>query len=180
MSRLRSASSHHGSKRRDPALEERVRSALRGIDPELASSVRAGWNHRMRTTAGIALLSTKEIWLNPALREISEAEVGRTLLHELAHLLAQHRNGRRRLRPHGSEWRVACRDLGIPDESRTHRFPFQGRRLRRRYRLECPSCGLVYKRVRPPKRRLACLACCRAHHGGLYSEKFRFVVKRLE
>ena len=37
-------------------------------------------------------------------------EVDRTLRHELAHLLAQWRVGRRRIAPHGKEWRQACRD----------------------------------------------------------------------
>ena len=72
-----------------------------------------GWNARMRTTAGVAVASRWEIWLNPALRGISPHEVERTLLHELAHLLAQHRVGRRRIAPHGQEWRQACQDLGI-------------------------------------------------------------------
>jgi predicted SprT family Zn-dependent metalloprotease len=40
-------------------------------------------------------------------------EIDRTLRHELAHLLAQFRVGRRRIAPHGPEWRIACRDLGI-------------------------------------------------------------------
>src|ERR1700687_2873461 len=40
-------------------------------------------------------------------------EIERTLRHELAHLLAQFRVGRRRIAPHGAEWRRACRDLGI-------------------------------------------------------------------
>src|SRR6266446_8423633 len=51
-------------------------------------------------------------------------EVDRTLRHELAHLLAQFRVGRRRIAPHGPEWREACRDLGIADEARCHNLPF--------------------------------------------------------
>src|SRR5207237_3228502 len=42
-------------------------------------------------------------------------EIERTLRHELAHLLAQWRNGRRRIAPHGSEWSRACRALGLGD-----------------------------------------------------------------
>jgi len=164
------------SRRRDPLLEEKVRKALHKVDPGLGSLVTAGWNSRMRTTAGVAVLARNQIWLNPCLREVSEEEVDRTLLHELAHLLARHRHPHRRLAPHGAEWREACRDLGIPRESRTHRLPFHARRLKRRFLLRCPACGRHHQRVRRPRRPLACLPCCRAHNGGLYDEKYRFVV----
>lgn len=165
-----------GCRRRDPRLEENVRNALRALDPELGASVKAGWNSRMRTTAGVAVLGSNEIWLNPGLCGISEDEVQRTLLHELAHLLARRRHPHRRIDPHGQEWREACRDLGIAGESRTHRLPFQGRRLKRRFALRCPVCGGHHERVRRPRRRLACLHCCRAHNGGRYDEKFRLVI----
>lgn len=165
-----------GSKRRDPLLEEQVRRALAGIDPSLAASVNAGWNGRMRTTAGVAVLARNEIWLNPALKEISEQEVERTLLHELAHLLARHRNPHRRIEPHGQEWKKACLDLGIGGEARTHALPFHARRMKRRFILRCPACGRHHERVRRPRRPLACLFCCRSHNGGIYDERFRFEV----
>ena len=168
------------SKKRDPLLEERARGLLHPLAPKLAPLVVVGWNSRMRTTAGVAISARWEVWLNPALREISEDEVGKTLLHELAHLLAQHRHGRRRLSPHGVEWREACRDLGIPDEKRTHQLPFVGRRMKRRYQLRCPGCGESHARVRRPRRRIACLACCRAHSGGAYDDRFRFQIMSLE
>ncbi len=170
------ATKRHGQKLRDPLLEERVRTLLTPLAPELSDRVIAGWNSRMRTTAGVAIASRWEIWLNPALREISEEEVDRTLLHELAHLLAQHRHGRRRLSPHGLEWRQACLDLGIPGEERTHRLPFAARRMKRRYLLRCPGCGETHDRVRRPRGRYACLACCRRHNRGLYDERFCFEV----
>jgi predicted SprT family Zn-dependent metalloprotease len=162
----RPAGRANGSKRRDPVLEEKIREALSGIDPSLADQVKAGWNSRMRTTAGVALLARNEIWLNPSLREISEGEITRTLLHELAHLLARHRNPHRRIEPHGIEWKTACRDLGIGGEARTHSLPFHHRRLKRRFRLVCPVCGSHHERVRRPRRPLACLHWCRAHAGG--------------
>jgi len=163
-------------KKRDPLLEEKARLLLHSLAPKLSPLVVVGWNSRMRTTAGVAIAARWEVWLNPALREISEDEVEKTLLHELAHLLAQYRNGRRRLLPHGMEWREACRDLGIPDEKRTHQLPFVGRRMRRRYQLRCPGCGESHARVRRPRRRIACLACCRNHSGGAYDDRFRFQV----
>ena len=159
--------------RRDGALEEQAREFLAPIAGELSGRICVGWNSRMRTTAGVAIAARCEIWLNPALKTISEQEVTNTLLHELAHLVAQHRHGRRRISPHGIEWREACRDLGIPGEKRTHQLPFEGRGIPRRYQLRCPACGEIHERVRPPRRRVACLSCCRRHHGGTYHERFR-------
>ena len=80
---------------------------------------------RLSTTAGLACWRTRTISLNPKLMEVSPAEVQRTLRHELAHFLAQHRAGRRRIAAHGAEWRKACRDLGIPNESRCHDLPLK-------------------------------------------------------
>jgi predicted SprT family Zn-dependent metalloprotease len=168
-----------GSKSRDPVLEQRAREMLRELAPTLSPLVVVGWNSRMRTTAGVAIASHREIWLNPALKEISGEEVDRTLLHELAHLLAQHRHGRRRLAPHGPEWQQACRDLGIPGEGRTHQLPFAARRMKRRYLLRCPGCGESHGRVRIPRRKIACLSCCRSHSSGIYDERFRFEVTRI-
>lgn len=176
---LRKAVSAH-PKKRDPLLEERSRVLLHPFAPKLSGLVTVGWNFRMRTTAGIANAARWEVWLNPSLRDISEIEVEKTLLHELAHLLAQHRHGRRRLSPHGPEWREACRDLGIPDEKRTHQLPFVGRRMKRRYLLRCPGCGEGHQRVRRPKGRVACLACCRSHNKGIYDERFRFEISTVE
>ena len=48
-----------------------------------------------RFTAGMAYPSRGLIHLNPRLREFGDDEVNRTLRHELAHLLAHHRAGRR-------------------------------------------------------------------------------------
>lgn len=163
-------------KYRDADLEKRAREVILPWAPPLAERLVVGWNSRMSTTAGVAIASHWEIWLNPALRQISPEEVDRTLLHELAHLLARHRHGRRRLAPHGAEWREACRDLGIPGEGRTHQLPFTARRMRRRYRLQCPGCGESHERVRRPRGRIACLSCCRIHNRGIYDERFRFVI----
>ena len=150
------------------------------LAPELMPKLIVGWNRRMRTTAGVAIVSNSEIWLNPALKAVSEAEIERTLLHELAHLLAHCRHDHRRLQPHGREWSQACRDLGIEGEARTHQLPFKQRPMKRRYRLRCPVCGESHDRVRTPKRRVACLACCRVHHEGLYHERFRLEILKIE
>lgn len=170
-------------KHRDAELEEHAKNLMNPLAPRLASQIIVGWNSRMRTTAGVAIAARSEVWLNPSLRAISVTEIERTLLHELAHLLAHHRHGFRRyprIQPHGIEWREACHDLGIAGEPRTHQLPFQVRRQARRYLLRCPSCGESHERVRTPKRRLACLACCRLHHGGRYDERYRLEILKIE
>lgn len=137
--------------------------------------VKVQWNPRLRTTAGLAHWSTRTISLNPRLKEVSDDEVHRTLLHELAHFLAQSRAGRRSIPAHGSEWRQACCDLGIPNEPRCHDLPFARRRRTRKYFYACPQCGTPLARVRPIRRPLACLGCCRRHNQGRYDARFRFM-----
>ena len=85
----------------------------------------------MRGRRGTACWRTRRVTLNPKLVEISAEEVSKTLRHELAHLVAQDRAGRRRIAPHGREWRKACADLGIAGEARCHTLPFQARRMKR-------------------------------------------------
>jgi predicted SprT family Zn-dependent metalloprotease len=101
------------------------------------------------------------------------SEMERTLRHELAHLLAQWRVGRRRIAPHGKEWRQACRDLGIADEARCHNLPFATKRFPPRYVYLCPNCKEKFPRVRRIRRAIACLACCRAHNRGEFDQRFR-------
>jgi predicted SprT family Zn-dependent metalloprotease len=100
-------------------------------------------------------------------------EIDRTLRHELAHLLAQWRVGRRRIAPHGIEWRQACRDLGIADEARCHNLPFATKVCVRRYVYVCPNCKEKFPRVRRIRRAIACLACCRKLNGGDFDPRFR-------
>ena len=100
-------------------------------------------------------------------------EIDRTLRHELAHLLAQFRVGRRRIAPHSAEWRQACRDLGIADEGRCHNLPFATKSFPPRFVYRCPNCKQEFPRVRKIRRTIACLACCRKHNGGDFDPRFR-------
>ncbi len=169
------APSRFAGLRRDPILEEVARMLVRQVGcRRLAQAVTVSWNPRMRTTAGLACYRTKQVILNPKLIEISAGEVQRTLRHELAHLVAQARAGRRRISAHGEEWLEACADLGIPDEKRCHDLPFKTRKLARRHFYQCPECATILARVRRVKSRVACIKCCRKHNGGKYQERFRF------
>ncbi|MBX9577353.1 MAG: SprT-like domain-containing protein [Chthoniobacterales bacterium] len=159
---------------RDPVLEKQARQLLQPLSPQLAERITVRWNSRMRTTAGLASYQRWEVILNPALQKISQEEIDKTLRHELAHLLARDRSGRKKIAPHGDEWRQACVDLGIPNESRTHQLPFVRHRQQRKFFYRCPSCKEILSRVRKPRRKIACLACCKKHAGGKYEERFRF------
>ena len=100
-------------------------------------------------------------------------EIDRTLRHELAHLLAQWRIGRRRIAPHGAEWRQACCALGIADEARCHNLPFASKSFPSRYVYRCPNCKQEFPRVRRIRRAIACLVCCRKHNRGEFDPRFR-------
>jgi predicted SprT family Zn-dependent metalloprotease len=154
---------------RDSELERKARDMLQALGAsELASSVHVEWNARLLSAAGRADFRRKLVSLNPRLREHEAAEIDRTLRHELAHLLAQFRAGRRRVAPHGTEWRKACRDLGIGNEPRTHTLPFPIQRRSRRFVYECPRCGKEFPRARRIKRAVACLDCCRKFNRGKF------------
>jgi predicted SprT family Zn-dependent metalloprotease len=156
-------------------LEEQARRLLLGLDlAALVPAVHVSWNPRLKSTAGYAAYPSWRIELNPLLVGF-DGQVDRTLRHELAHLVAYYRAGRRRIEPHGEEWRQACADLGIPGEPAHHRLPLPRSRQERSLAYECPHCKLVIRRVRAFKRSTACLNCCRVYNRGQYHEKFRFL-----
>ncbi len=159
--------------RQDPLLEDFANQLLTAADCR-GLKVSVCWNPGLRTTAGLASWRERRIILNPKLVEFSAGEVQKTLRHELAHLLAQHRAGRSRIEAHGPEWRAACEDLGIPNEPRCHDLPFKRRKVGRKFFYACPECSTVLARVRPLRRRVACVKCCRKHNRGAYQERFRF------
>ena len=164
---------------RDPALESIARALLleHGATA-LAAQIHVEWTTRLRSAAGRAEYGKARICLNSRLSAHGDAEIDRTLRHELAHLLAQARAGRRRIAPHGAEWRRACADLGIAGEPRCHSLPFPIRRQKRRYVYACPHCRRDFPRTRPLRRASACLACCRAHNRGCYDQRFRLQLVR--
>ena len=155
----------------DLALYAKAALLALGLEP-LATKLTVQWNSRMRSTAGLAYPNSAQIVLNPKLASFGWGEVERTLLHELAHLVAHHRCGRRRISPHGPEWRKACADLGMDNEARCHDLPLPRRKMVRRFVYQCPSCASTVERVRLFRRPAACLKCCQTHNGGRYDKRF--------
>jgi len=167
------------SSRRDTVLETEARELLCSLGAKrIATELRVEWNSRLQTAAGRADYRQKLISLNPRLVDHAE-EIDRTLRHELAHILAQFRAGRRRISPHGPEWQHACRDLGIAGEKRCHTLPFPAKRYAPRFIYRCPNCRRNFPRVRKLKRTVACLACCRAHNRGEFDVRFRLKLLKL-
>ncbi len=161
---------------RDDDLEALAREWLLSLElPGGARLVTVTWNARLRSTAGYARYPKWEIELNPLLRDF-EGQVERTLKHELAHLIAYHRSGRRRIEPHGREWRQACVDLGIAGEKAHHRLPLPRKAVERKLAYACPACRTVVHRVRKFRRPTACLHCCNRHAGGRYDGRFRLAL----
>jgi SprT protein len=161
---------------RDPAeLTRECQQLLTGIGmAEVRERVNVLWNVRLRSTAGYASYPSWRIELNPRLAAFP-GQVDRTLRHELAHLVAYHRAGRRRIEPHGDEWRRACADLGIPDEKVTHHLPLPRSQQTRRHTYQCQQCHIIVHRVRPFSRDTACLDCCKKYNRGQYDPRYRFV-----
>lgn len=169
-----------GSAKADGGLTEWCRENAEQLGlPELARRVRVGWNSRMQTTAGRAWWPDRLIELNPKLKELPAEEMWRTLRHELAHLVAYERAGRRRIEIHGAEWRAACAELGIPDEQPFHSLPFKRKRMRRNFAYICPRCYATIRRVKRIERMVACYACCRKHSGGRFDVRFRLLEQKL-
>lgn len=162
---------HHAGRHLN--LEKAARDLLRANGAKrIANGLRVEWNSSLKTAAGRADYREKLISLNPRLAEYPD-EIDRTLRHELAHILAQFRAGRRRIAPHGAEWRQACTDLGIAGEKRCHSLPFPARTYAARFIYRCPNCRQEFRRVRRVRRAVACLACCRKHNGGYFDLRFR-------
>jgi SprT protein len=160
-------------RKRDVGLETTARELLRSLGAaQIAGELRVEWNSRLKTAAGRADYREKLVSLNPRLIEHPD-EIDRTLRHELAHILAQFRAGRRRILPHGNEWRQACVDLGMAHEKRCHNLPFPARTYVARFVYCCPNCHQEFPRVRRVRRAVACLACCRKHNGGDFDPRFR-------
>jgi len=161
----------------DPQLTQAAAELLRTVGCEVMSKqVLVAWHRRLTSTAGIARPSLTQILLNPRLAAFP-AEIDRTLRHELAHLVAFARTRGHRIPAHGTEWKRACADLGIPGESRCHDLPLPRRQVNRRYVYRCPRCHFLLRRVRPIKarKRLACHECCKNFARGRFDARFVFV-----
>lgn len=135
----------------------------------LTEHITIHWNPRLRTAAGRALLQTNTVEINPKISQYGVEEVWTTVRHELAHLMAWQRS---RESGHGSAWKKACADLGIPGESTTHDLPLPRRTQRKNWRYKCPHCPYTFDRARRAKPKSACGHCCKKFNNGKFSNRY--------
>jgi SprT protein len=90
--------------------------------------------------------------------------LGRTVVHEVAHLITAACHGR--TRPHGPEWRAVMAFLGIPDASRCHNYRLGDTAVKRqrrwRYVCDCSSHELSttrHNRMQNGRARYHCRRC---------------------
>jgi predicted SprT family Zn-dependent metalloprotease len=127
----------------------------------LSRHIRTGYNPRLRTSLGRAMLDERIVELNPALLRDHPTELLPTLVHELAHLVVHARYPR--ATPHGREFRTLMVAAGFTGEA-THSLPVAHlRKPRQRYVYLhlCPGCGRGFV-ARSLRRNLRCSLCGQA------------------
>lgn len=148
-------------------LTERFLAQARGMGIDIPP-VRLRFDLR-GTTAGQAILRDPrqpEIRLNAQLLAENGAEfLNRTIPHEVAHLAAYYRKGRRPQRPHGPEWQALMQSFGLVPE-RCHRYDVSRARVRRlithTYRCACRThelSSIRHNRIGRGETRYHCRSC---------------------
>lgn len=127
-------------------------------EPDLTDKVTIGYNPRLRTTLGRAMLEDNRVELNIHLLRAHPQELLGTLVHELAHLVVRMRYGD--VPPHGQEFKTLMGAAGM-SAAATHKLDTDRLGLRRRryaYLHRCSDCGVMFI-ARKPRRDCYCRAC---------------------
>jgi predicted SprT family Zn-dependent metalloprotease len=127
-----------------------------------------GWRAKLDNAVrryGACDYSRKLITLSNNLVQLNdERSVLDTTLHEIAHALAGPRAG------HGPEWRRVAQAIGCSPE---RCYSLSDTRVPPgRFVLRCVHCGHTTRRVRRPRRQLACSKCCNRFAGGRFDARF--------
>jgi predicted SprT family Zn-dependent metalloprotease len=126
--------------------------------PDLVDRVTIGYNPRLRTTLGRAMLDDNRVELNVRLLQAYPDELLATLIHELAHLAVRMRY--RHAQPHGREFKAMMRSVNL-SAAATHHLDTERLNLRQRryaYLHRCSDCGVMFI-ARKPRRDCYCRAC---------------------
>ena len=105
----------------------------------------------------------------PYHRTYGESELVDTLKHEMIHLRLYQEYGKNM--GHGRLFKEWAARIGAP----LHARPLPRRPPRWIYQLQCPHCGLLYRRYRR-WRSIACGVCCRAENRGRFAARFRLEI----
>lgn len=129
---------------------------------EIVERIRIKLNWRLKTTAGQAFTKKLVVQINPRIfaRAENRPALRNTVIHEIAHVVADFVHGRRV--SHGQAWRRICARLG-GTTSRTHELDTKGLGGRTKEAL-CLKCDSVYpvsrvKWVRLSERAYRCSKC---------------------
>ena len=137
--------------------------------PDLPLRVTVCYSNRLRRSLGRSTPATGAIRLNPALAHVPVSLLEEVLCHEVAHVAARLRFGRR-FQPHGPQWASLVHAAGFQPAARlaTARLPNgfrHGAEPAVLFRHHCPVCG-VHRTARRAVRQWRCRACLEAGLGG--------------
>lgn len=111
--------------------------------------------------------SRKRISLSRELTELNdEAEVRKTIMHEIAHALTPRDRG------HGRQWKSKMIALGQAPDTYYSKSVVQPKAL---YTTECPN---GHEGTANRNRRAACYYCCKEHNNGKYHEAYKLTYRR--
>lgn len=140
--------------------------------PGLLDHVRILPSSRMIHALARAFPATGLIRINKRVLEFgSEEQIREILTHEAAHIACWLIHHRRKLRPHGPEWRELMQRAGFEPRVRmdAHALPSlcdaPARQRPLRYEHHCPVCGWS-RRAKTTNRRWRCADCVRAGRKG--------------
>ena len=118
------------------------------ISQYLPSEWKFEWNKR-KSALGVCNYTKKTIYLSEYfLGRVEADETKDTILHEIAHALADIRHGHRR---HGLEWKKVCREIGAKPV-RCHSGEVKNEVSQ--YEVKCPKCSFKFARHRFNKGKL--------------------------
>lgn len=101
---------------------------------------------RFKQKAGQYRHSERKVRISEHLLENHPDEVMETLKHELGHAVVMNRNGERRIKPHGREWKSVMQELGVDNPEACHSLQL----TEYRYLIRCtnPECDVELGRHR--------------------------------
>ena len=113
-----------------------------------------GYNARLTSVVGRIGYRPPHIELSPSLLGPHPEHLEPTLLHEMVHAWL---HARGLPSGHGRHFKQKMREVGL--SSIYHSLPVPSRRMRFRFLLTCPRCGVELRRRRRPGSAVSCARC---------------------
>jgi len=118
-------------------------------DPKkiMKKHLKGNWNFnfgRGKRTLGTTNPKKKEIRVSKHLKK-KPKKFKKVLKHEIAHALHFEKRGKkRRVKPHGREWKFIARKLGLKNPSATREV--EGLIKQKSFKVYCPKCGKIFSK----------------------------------